>query len=63
MKLANRIPRKAIPIGSREARWYLEQNGDITIYGFTYKGEAFSAQIKKRQLKAVRAIDTTGGAK
>lgn len=54
MKLANRIARKAIPIGCRDAHWYLEPNGDITLYGFTYKGAAFSAQIKKRQLKVVR---------
>lgn len=62
MKLANRIVRKAIPIGGNAAWWYLEPNGDITIYGTSYKGEAFSCVIKKRGLKALRPHMNNGAA-
>lgn len=54
MKLSHRLARKAIPIGGKAAWWYLEPNGDITIYGTSYKGEAFSCAIKARGLKVLR---------
>ena len=53
MPFANRIARKAIPIGGKAAWWYAEQNGDITIYGTSFKGEAFSCVIKARGLKVI----------
>ena len=54
LPLSNRIARKTIPIGAKAAWWYLERNGDITIYGTSFKGEPFSCAIKRRGLKSLR---------
>ena len=59
LPLPYRLSRKAIPIGGKAAWWYAEPNGDITIYGTSFKGEAFSCQIKARGLKVIRRADDT----
>lgn len=54
---ANRISRKADPIGCLKAWWYLERNGGITIFGTSYDGKAFSCAIGPKGLKALRRVD------